>query len=165
MFRFEDFELDTDRYELQRSGVSIKLEPQVFDVLAFLVTNGHRTISKEELLDNVWGDRFVSESALTSRIKSARKAIDDDGHQQRLIRTHHGRGYEFVGEVLDVETTEPRRVALPDVRPAEACNHSAAVATGIWRPRCSRGSKHWASMCPQLSSTIFTRTSRASAIT
>jgi len=59
-------------------------------------------VSKEELLDNIWGDRFVSESALTSRIKSARRAVGDDGRAQRLISTVHGRGYQFVGAVTEI---------------------------------------------------------------
>ena len=75
------------------------VEPQVFDVLAVLVRERHRVVPKGELLDTVWGNRFVTESALTSRVKAARHAIGDDGRAQRLIRTVHGRGYQFVGRV------------------------------------------------------------------
>ena len=79
----------------------VPVEPQVFDVLSYLVARRERVVAKTELLDNIWGDRFVSESALTSRIKSARQAVGDDGRTQRTIRTVHGRGYQFVGQVLD----------------------------------------------------------------
>ena len=72
---------------------------QVFDVLVYLITNRDRVVPKTELLDGVWGDRFVSESALTSRIRSARQAVGDDGDAQRRIRTAHGRGYQFIGDV------------------------------------------------------------------
>ena len=94
---FEDLELDLSRVELRRSGIRVPVEPQVFEVLAYLVNHRDRVVPKEELMDNVWGGRFVSEAAVTSRIKQARQAIGDNGQAQRLIRTVHGRGYRFVG--------------------------------------------------------------------
>ncbi|MFL6223841.1 MAG: transcriptional regulator, partial [Actinomycetes bacterium] len=97
--RFGDCELDEGRYELRRGGVPCHLEPQVFEVLAYLVRNRGRLVTKAELLDEIWGSRFVSESALTSRIKAARKAVGDSGREQRVIRTVHGRGYEFLAAV------------------------------------------------------------------
>jgi predicted ATPase/DNA-binding winged helix-turn-helix (wHTH) protein len=99
IFSFERCELDIGRVELRVDGQPRAVEPQVFDVLALLVRERHRLVPKEELLDEVWHTRFVTESALSSRIKSARRAIGDDGRAQRLIRTVHGRGYQFVGEV------------------------------------------------------------------
>jgi pimeloyl-ACP methyl ester carboxylesterase/DNA-binding winged helix-turn-helix (wHTH) protein len=105
---FEDCELDTDAYELRRGGKRVHIEPQVFDVLLHLVRHRDRVVSKDELLDAVWGDRFVSESALTSRLKAARQAVGDDGRSQRCITTVHSRGYRFVaptGELSDDETT------------------------------------------------------------
>jgi DNA-binding winged helix-turn-helix (wHTH) protein len=70
-FLFGDVVLDTDRYLLERGGTSVAVQPQVFDELSYLVEHRERVVPKTELLDSVWGDRFVSESALTSRIKSA----------------------------------------------------------------------------------------------
>ena len=99
IFVFGDCALDLDQFELRRAGQLRPVEPQVFDLLAVLIRERHRVVSKEELLDTVWGNRFVSESALTSRIKAARQAIGDDGRSQRLIRTAHGRGYQFVAQV------------------------------------------------------------------
>jgi pimeloyl-ACP methyl ester carboxylesterase/DNA-binding winged helix-turn-helix (wHTH) protein len=99
IFAFGDSELDTDTLELRRAGAVVNIEPQVFDVLAYLVVHCDRVVRKEELLDEVWGDRFVSDSALTSRIKDARRAVGDDGHRQAVIRTVHGRGYRFVAPV------------------------------------------------------------------
>ncbi len=96
---FSECELDTDRVELRRGGTVVHVEPQVFDVLAYLVAHRDRVVMKSELLDRVWGDRFVSESTLTSRIKEARRAVGDDGAAQRCIRTVHGRGYQFVAPV------------------------------------------------------------------
>jgi pimeloyl-ACP methyl ester carboxylesterase/DNA-binding winged helix-turn-helix (wHTH) protein len=98
-FVFDGCELDSDTFEIRRDGTSVPVEPQVFDVLLHLVRHRDRVITKEELLDEVWGDRFVSESTLTSRVKAARRALGDDGRSQRFIRTVHGRGYRFVAAV------------------------------------------------------------------
>jgi len=100
---FDSFEVDTGAFELRQDGRAITMEPQVFEVLAYLVVNAGRLVAKEEFLDEIWGDRFVSESALTSRIKSARKAIGDDGRRQHYIKTVHGKGYRFDGVAPSVE--------------------------------------------------------------
>lgn len=123
VWAFEDCELDTDRYELRRAGAPVAVEPQVFDVLAHLVANRDRVVDKHELLDAVWGTRFVGESALTSRVKAARRAIGDDGRAQRLIRTVHGRGYRFVADVSDVANAPTRRPP-----PAPALGHHQKIA-------------------------------------
>jgi pimeloyl-ACP methyl ester carboxylesterase/DNA-binding winged helix-turn-helix (wHTH) protein len=101
VWRFDEFELDTAQYELRGNGAVIRVEPQVFDVLTQLVGNHERLVTKEELFDAVWGGRFVGEAALTSRIKAARRALGDDGESQRLIRTVRGRGYQFVGTLIE----------------------------------------------------------------
>ena len=111
---FEGYEVDSARLEVRRNGDVLPVEPQVFEVLAYLVAHRDRVVSKEELLDNVWGNRFVSESALTSRIKTARRLIGDDGSRQRLIRTIHGRGYRFVATVEDPGTESTSATALAD---------------------------------------------------
>ncbi|MEM9038140.1 MAG: winged helix-turn-helix domain-containing protein [Actinomycetota bacterium] len=105
-YRFLDYELDTERVRLTSSGEAQRIEPQVFEVLAYLIGARGRMVPKEELLDEVWGDRFVSESALTSRIKSARQAVGDSGTRQEVIRTVHGKGYEFVAAVTEVDASE-----------------------------------------------------------
>src|SRR5690348_10214006 len=107
IFVFGDCELDLDGFELRRDGRLRPVEPQVFDLLAVLIRERHRVVPKEELLDTVWGNRFVSESALTSRVKAVRRAIGDNGRAQRLIRTVHGRGYQFVGQVTEHPTAIP----------------------------------------------------------
>lgn len=99
VWRFDDFVLDTVRYELRCGDSVIRVEPQVFDVMVHLVGNSERVVTKEELFDSVWGGRFVGEAALTSRIKAARRALRDDGESQRYIRTIRGRGYRFVGHI------------------------------------------------------------------
>jgi predicted ATPase/DNA-binding winged helix-turn-helix (wHTH) protein len=109
--RFGSCELDLDRIVLRRDGLEVKLEPQAFDVLAFLVQRRGSVVRKEELLDQIWGDRFVSESALTTRIKAVRHAVADDGQRQAIIRTVHGKGYEFVAAVEIVAPGEPESAA------------------------------------------------------
>jgi DNA-binding winged helix-turn-helix (wHTH) protein/alpha-beta hydrolase superfamily lysophospholipase len=95
----DGLELDTLLFELRRDGQQVPLEPQAFDVLVYLVSHRERVVPKDELMDAIWGGRFVTETAVTSRIKQVRKALGDDGQAQRLIRTLHGRGYHFVGPV------------------------------------------------------------------
>jgi predicted ATPase/DNA-binding winged helix-turn-helix (wHTH) protein len=97
--QFGEYELDTGTFRLMSNGHEVFVEPQVFDLLAYLIENRDRVVPKTELLDKVWGNRFVSESALTSRVKSARRAVGDDGAGQQVIRTQRGRGYQFVADV------------------------------------------------------------------
>jgi DNA-binding winged helix-turn-helix (wHTH) protein len=98
-FTFESCELDVARYTLSRDGEAVHVAPRVFDLLQHLLRNRARVVPKDELLDALWGSRFVSETALTTALRSVRAAIGDSGEEQRLIRTVHGRGYQFVGVV------------------------------------------------------------------
>ena len=111
VFVFDELRLDPGLFELTRCGERVSLEPQAFDVLVYLVEHRERVVSKEELMDSIWGGRFVTESAVTSRIKQVRRALGDDGGAQRLIRTVHGRGYRFIGEIAD--QTEATSESLP----------------------------------------------------
>jgi pimeloyl-ACP methyl ester carboxylesterase/DNA-binding winged helix-turn-helix (wHTH) protein len=101
LFTFESCLLDTDRRELRRGPELIAVEPQVFDLLVYLVQNQDRVVSKDDLIASIWGGRIVSESTLTSRINAARKAIGDSGKEQRLIRTAPRKGFRFVGTLDD----------------------------------------------------------------
>ncbi len=138
--RFGDFELSEERVELRRGGEPVAVEPQVFDVLAYLVRHRDRVVPKTELLDQIWGDRFVSESALTSRIKSARRAIDDTGRDQRAIRTVHGRGYRFVLDVTG-EGVADREVGDADAPPP-------GVRWPAWTEPTPRGCSGWSTTWP-----------------
>jgi TolB-like protein len=113
IYRFAAFELDMDRFELRKNGAPVAVEPQVFSLLALLVTNRERMVSKGDIHERIWNGRIVSEAALSSRIRSVRKAIGDDGGAQRLIRTVHGKGFRFIGEVSDstaaVTSAEPSK--------------------------------------------------------
>ena len=105
-FLFEDYVLDSERRELRRGPVLLSVEPQVFDLLLFLVKNRNRVVGKDDLLASVWGGRVVSESTLGSRINAVRRAIGDTGEQQRLIRTIIGKGVRFVGKARERQDTD-----------------------------------------------------------
>ena len=98
-FRFAEFEIDMARQELRRAGAIVHVEPQVFDLLVYLIRNRDRTVSKDELFDSIWQGRVVSEATLSSRISAARRALGDSGNDQSFIRTLHKRGFRFVGDV------------------------------------------------------------------
>jgi len=99
IYRFAQFELDLARAELRAGGEPCPLEPQVFALLALLVENRERLVSRDELIEKVWDGRIVTDAAVASRVKSARQALGDDGRAQRFIRTVHRRGFRFVAEV------------------------------------------------------------------
>jgi TolB-like protein len=103
---FEDCALDPDRRELTRQSKAIAIGPQVFDLLVLLIQNRERVVSKDDLLDAVWGGRIVSESTLTSHINAVRKAIGDSGEEQRLIRTVARKGFRFVGDVREAQSSD-----------------------------------------------------------
>jgi len=100
-YRFEDCVLDVARRELLRGTEAVAIEPQVFDLLEFLIRHRDRVVSRDDLIAGVWGGRIVSESTLASRVNAARRAIGDDGTAQRLIKTMSRKGFRFVCEVGD----------------------------------------------------------------
>ncbi|HEY1260170.1 MAG TPA: winged helix-turn-helix domain-containing protein [Stellaceae bacterium] len=110
---FGDCRLDLERRELRRDGRPIELEPKAFDLLAYLVQNRNRVVSKEDLLQAVWDGRIVSEAALTTRINAVRRALGDDGKAQRLVRTFNRKGVRFVGEVVGVLEPAAPAASLP----------------------------------------------------
>jgi TolB-like protein len=114
IYRFGGFELDLARAELRASGEPRPLEPQVFALLALLVENRERLVSRDELIEKVWDGRVVTDAAVASRVKSARQALGDDGQAQRFIRTLHRKGYRFVAEVkASREDAAPATDATP----------------------------------------------------
>jgi len=126
---FEKCVLDTDRRELRRGESSVPVQPQVFDILVYLIENRDRVVTKDDLLEAIWNGRIVSESTLISRINAARRAIGDDGDQQRLIRTIARKGVRFVGEV------EKRQAVASSSLPIEKSPEpSATTVTLVDRP-------------------------------
>jgi len=112
IYQFGPFELDIATVELREGDKACNLEPQVFSLLALLVENRERLVSKEEIIDTVWDGRVVSDAALASRVKSARQALGDTGKSQRFIRTIHGKGYRFVTDARASRGTAARSAVV-----------------------------------------------------
>ena len=117
---FGDYEIDVERRELRRAKTQVHVEPQVFDLLVYLVQNRDRVVSKDDLIASVWSGRIVSDSTLTSRINAARNAVGDSGDDKKLIRTIARRGFRFVGSLheqpatpMAATQTEPARQTFP----------------------------------------------------
>ena len=118
-YRFGEFELDLAKVELRVRDRLCPLEPQVFALLAFLVEHRERLVSRDELFEKVWDGRIVTDAALASRVKAARRALGDDGKAQRFIRTIHGQGFRFVAEVR-AEHDELQLSAAAEAEPEDA---------------------------------------------
>jgi DNA-binding winged helix-turn-helix (wHTH) protein len=131
-YQFEGGTLDTGRRELRRDGRLVAVEPQVFDLLEFLIRHRDRVVSRDDLIAGVWGGRIVSESALASRVNAARRAIGDDGTAQRLIKTIMRKGFRFVGAVRE-EAAVPAvaAVAAPLAQSISFCRTSDGVNVAL----------------------------------
>jgi len=124
IYQFGPFELDLATVELRANGEVRDIEPQVFAVLALLIENHARLVSKDELIERVWHGRVVSDAAVASRVKSARQAIGDDGQSQRFIKTIHRHGFRFVAPVSAARSADS---GTPDHRPERDSRPSIAV--------------------------------------
>ncbi|MDH3233565.1 MAG: winged helix-turn-helix domain-containing tetratricopeptide repeat protein [Alphaproteobacteria bacterium] len=118
IYRFADCELDSELYELRRDGVPSKVEPRVFDLLHFLVRNAGRVVSRDEIVEEIWDGRIVSEATISTCVKAARQAVGDDGRAQRFIKTVHGRGFRFVGAVSAEDASKLPSGQTADITPA-----------------------------------------------
>jgi TolB-like protein/DNA-binding winged helix-turn-helix (wHTH) protein/Tfp pilus assembly protein PilF len=128
IFRFEDCELDSGRYELRRKGEPVALEPKTLDVLLHLAEQRNRLVSKQELLDAVWPGVTVTESTLTRAVSLARAAIGDSAQEPRVIETVAGRGYRWKAPV---EVVEPAPPASPRPEPAPPRAPRRALFAGV----------------------------------
>jgi TolB-like protein len=135
IYRFGPFELDLARVELRTGARPRPLEPQVFALLAYLVEHRERLVSRDEIFEKVWDGRIVSDSALSSRVKSARKALGDDGKAQRFIKTIHGQGFRFVAEVrVERDQTSASPAILSGTAGTASVQASDVSADSISRP-------------------------------
>jgi DNA-binding winged helix-turn-helix (wHTH) protein/predicted esterase len=125
IYFFENYSLDIDRRELRRGAEAVAVEPQVFDVLAYLISHRDRVISNNDLIASVWNGRIVSESTLSSRIAAVRQAVGDSGERQCVIRTIPRKGYRFIAQVR--ENTEVGDGA--DATPKNAAGFAAGVSS------------------------------------
>jgi TolB-like protein len=115
LYRFGEHELDPESFALRRDGTVLAVEPKVFDLICFLARNPGRVIGRDEIIEQVWRGRIVSEATISGCIKSARKALGDDGVSQTLIKTVRGRGFQFLGDVTVDKGAPPdsRATAAP----------------------------------------------------
>jgi DNA-binding winged helix-turn-helix (wHTH) protein/tetratricopeptide (TPR) repeat protein len=112
-YKFENYTLDTERRELRCNGIIQSVEPQVLDLLHFLIKNCDRVVSRENIFQAVWRGRIVSDEVLSTRINAARKAIGDDGTQQRLIKTLRRNGFRFIGVVREAKAETNAPLIMP----------------------------------------------------
>src|SRR5215475_3078218 len=164
LYAFDGYQLDTQRYELRHGGALCALERQGFNVLVYLVQHRDRVVTKDELMEQLWPNQSVSESALTQRLRAARRALGDSGREQRLIQTVHGRGYRFIATVEEhiagtASSTQETPVVqgkasapscpkcryanLPEAQFCNACGASLVVAC----PSCGRANPSGAAFC------------------
>lgn len=125
VYAFGDCVLDADRRDLTVAGESVTMQPKAFELLLYLVRNRHRAVDKDELQDQLWPRSIVTETALTRCVMKARRAVNDDADRQAVIKTIHGHGYRFVGEVIDAQ-------------PGTADRDSATAATVTQSPSRKR---------------------------
>ena len=127
IFRFGGIELNTEQFSITRDGRVIAVEPKVFDLLVFLIRNRDRLVTRNQLFDELWPGRVVSDNVLSNEVKLARAALGDDGAQQKFIRTVRGRGYQFVGDVNEIDAGAARQHAgTPSQRPSTSEQPSAS---------------------------------------
>jgi TolB-like protein len=121
IYKFQDYSLDVERRELRRRTDLVFVEPQVLDLLQYLIRNRDHVVSKDELIAAIWKGRIVSESALSSRITAVRHAVGDSGEHQRLIRTIARKGFRFIGDIQEKQTSEDgasaNKASQPGVTP------------------------------------------------
>lgn len=127
-YSFEGYTLDVERRELRCGGELRHVEPQVFDLLHFLIANRERVVSRDEIFQAVWHGRIVSDAVLSSRLNAVRAAIGDDGTQQRLIRTAYGKGFRFVGALSALTASPPLPAVVPAYRFAVALKDAPVIA-------------------------------------
>ena len=135
IFRFNQFALDIDRYQFSDAGDPVSMEPLVFDLLVYLVEHRERVVTRDELLENLWKGKVVTDSALGARLKDVRKAVGDSGSQQSVIKTLHGRGYQFVAKIDELSggsdaqpARSSREIGLKDQSPMQYCSSSDGVS-------------------------------------
>ncbi len=110
-FSFDQFILDTESYSLSHDGMAVHAEPQAIELLTFLIKNRGRVVSREELNENVWKGRTVSDSAISSRIKTTRRLLGDDGQHQLFIKTISKKGFSFVADVKENADNETEDIS------------------------------------------------------
>jgi len=130
IYTFDSYELDTGLYELRHAGEVVPLEPLAFKALTYLIQHRDHAVSKDELIEHLWPGQFMKDWVLVQSVVKARRAIGDNGHEQRGIKTVTGYGYRFIAPVEEREAVghEAQARAPTPMRP-EA--HSLMVSRAM----------------------------------
>ncbi|MEP7044012.1 MAG: winged helix-turn-helix domain-containing protein [Dokdonella sp.] len=136
-YRYNEFRIDLDAREIRRDGERVDVEAKVFDLIALLLANRERALSKRELNTALWGDRPVTDAALSQQLRKARRALGDDGDAQRVIRTVHGRGLRWVAPVESDEPASAPAALAPSAH--DAGRSPVALAASASPARSRRG--------------------------
>lgn len=129
-FSFNEFQVDPESYQLRLGDEIVAMEPQAFDLLVYLIENRERVVSRDELLQNLWPGKVVTDAALSARLKAVRKAVGDTGKSQNIIKTTHGRGYQFVAKLEpghDITVSTKNETAEKILQPFQDESPSIAV--------------------------------------
>ena len=129
VYRFDDYVVDPETWRLSRDGQEIHLEPVVLNLLIYLISHRNRLVTRQELMDTVWGDTVISESAVNQAVARLRKALGDDAATHRYLETVHSKGYRFIAEVQ--ETTSPAHTDPPSVKPRKTTERRVLVAGAV----------------------------------
>jgi len=160
LYIFDNYALDADRRELRSGATVVAMEPQVFDLLVHLIRHREHVVSRDALIESVWGGRIVSDSALSTRINAVRSALGDSGTEQRLIRTLPRKGVRFVGEVRE-ERKPPEATSASSLerRAVETIDlHQATEGLPAWRvPGTEMIDGHAEALSPVLPAPIESR--------
>lgn len=164
IYAFGRYELDLATVELRAEGRLVELEPQVFALLALLVENRERVVSKDEIIEKVWDGRVVSDAAVASRVKTARHALGDDGKSQQFIRTIHGNGYRFVAKARALRTastaTEANRAEPGLVEMVQRLDRISRPSLAVLPFRYIAGEERYAALANALPDELITDLSR-----
>jgi len=125
---FDSYVLDLDRRELRRGTNLIAVEPQVFDLLQYLILNREHVVTRDDLIKSIWSGRIVSESTLSTRINAARSAIGDSGAEQRLIKTLPRKGVRFVGSVREEQPSATPETVVGPAKPSLVFANRPSIA-------------------------------------
>ena len=131
VYRFDDFVVDPGTWKLTCDGEEVHLEPVVLKLLIYLISHRERLVTRDELMDTVWGDTVISEAALTKAVARLRKALQDDSGHPCYLETVHSQGYRFIATVEEIERTEAPEPSSRKVRKRAAGIGGVAVAGAI----------------------------------
>ena len=129
--KFEEFSVDLERFELNRGGEIVSVEPLIFNLIALLASHPQKLFTKQDLIEQLWPGRVISDSAISSAIKSARKALGDSGDQQRFIQTVRGRGIRFTGKLNNVDKQSTEQITKPESQTHQSSPNDSLIVMPI----------------------------------